>query len=139
MVRRSKFDLSPADAKTLARLRRKYGAGVFIWAEKHVSSSVGGRPPSFARYLELANIAEWFEERVEENRAKGSRQPVIEAEFLLFELVATEKERRKPGAFPRFQKAWKKKRHEGKKYLDELRHRYAKREAYLARVKKRPR
>lgn len=139
MARDPKFNLSATDAKTLARLKRKYGAGVLAWAEQHVLPSVGGRPPSYERYLELANVANWFEERVAENRTDRSKSPVLDAELLLFELVATEEEQRESGAFFRFQKNWKKKRLEGKKYLDEIRRLYAKRKEYLARKKKRPR
>lgn len=76
-----------------------------------------GRPPSFSLMLERANIAEWFEERVNE----GGHSPVLDAEYFLFSAGTTDKSQQTDENFLSFRKALKKRRAKGKRELSALR------------------
>ena len=120
--------LTPDDTKKLARLVRKYGRRMIAEAAQKVRTKGPGRP-----YFpfERAHFAEWFEEVEAEYREAGSKQPFIEAAFLLYEWEIDEAERREPGRFERFLATVKNKRKRGKKDLALLRELHQRREDWL--------
>jgi hypothetical protein len=103
-------ELSPADAKRLRAMVRRYGRDLVAEAARTIPAPGPGRPPNFGSPLHKSNVAWWIDSYAEEFRLAGSRTPIKDAEHALYEIAVNDEEQRQPGHFQRWQKLIKKKR-----------------------------
>jgi hypothetical protein len=69
---------------------------------------------------EAMHLASCIDEWAEENRAAGSKKPILEAELEAYEMDTSPEQRRDPAHFARWQKNIKKKRLKGRRELAKL-------------------
>jgi hypothetical protein len=129
--------LSASDARELARIVGKYGRDTVVGAiESGASPRPVGRPTLglFPIYKAM-HLADWFEDRVEEHLADGSRSPYKDATLELYDLrysreeqvrgyyeevVRGRKVRKKVPSPTAFYRTIKKTRLRGRRELEEL-------------------
>jgi hypothetical protein len=134
-------ELSESDARTIARMIRKYGREVVIVAVGQIPpSGKRGRPSlGMLTYYEAMHLAQWFEEATDEYRSAGSRKPIRDAEIELYQMIVEEQQQRQSGYFERWRLNIKKKRLLGSHYLSELREADRRREKHFQRGRKKGR
>jgi hypothetical protein len=149
-------ELSPADAKTLAFLVRKYGREKIALAAWSLVTRGPGHPSrGLLPYYERMHEADWLEEVAEERRKAGSRKRYVDAATELYEMKFGTPQRDKDGKLryltcyddhgnPVYGKApkpasflstIKKKRQRGRRELQEVREALARRDAYFKKLR----
>jgi hypothetical protein len=124
-------------AQSLTRLVSKYGRQFLSATIRHVDPHTNspreesisapvkrekrsvGRPYMGQPWRDRVWLASVLNDWAEENRQDGSRKPMFDAEYTLYEFSFDEKQRRQPGHFERWRKQIKKKRLRGKRELRE--------------------
>jgi hypothetical protein len=124
--------------RLLARLVRKYGRALVAAAAGKVPPprKVGWPARALAAYLERKHEAAWIEDVVEEHRRDGSRQPYLDAEIDLYDLLHSKEaqltlSKEDKRALDKFLNTMKRKRYRGRRELQEARKFAVLRERYL--------
>ena len=132
--------LSVGHIRLLARLVRKYGRRLIAAAAGKVQPprkrGWPAREIAAAAYLERKHEAAWIEDVAEEHRRDGSRQPYLDAEIDLYDLLHSKEaqltlSKEDKRALDKFLNTMKRKRYRGRRELQEARKFAVLRERYL--------
>jgi hypothetical protein len=133
-----KPELSQREARSLARLVHKYGVETVTEAAQRVRPKrKRGRPRSNLPIYEARELARYFEDAIADHTEAGSRSPVKDAEFELYNILFEKEQKQQPGHFERWRKNIKKQRRRGQPYLVEEKELEERMRQYMKRLSRR--